>query len=67
MFDTFVANAGTYEFDGTTVTRQAQVAKDQALIGRTVASQITVTANRFVDTQSDGPNMGRKFTYERVE
>jgi Lipocalin-like domain len=67
LYDTLLANSGTYEFDGTTVTRHAQIAKNQAVIGSAITSQVAVSGNRFVETITDGRNKGKKFTYERVE
>jgi hypothetical protein len=67
LFDTLLANAGTYEFDGTTLTRTVQVAKNQSVVGRSMSSQIVLSGNRFVETLTTGRNKGGTFTYERVE
>lgn len=67
LFDTLLANAGTYEFDGTTLTRTVQVAKNQSVVGNSMSSDIVLSGNRFVETLTTGRNKGGTFTYERVE
>jgi hypothetical protein len=67
LFDTVIANTGTYDISGTTLTLHVQIAKIQAVIGRTSTSDFSVKGKTLVRTMTSDPAKGAKLTYERIE